>query len=259
MVAGGLFLAGVTLKSYRNFDAPSGQPRQNRLSPLEAEGTITSAKSYLNSNPDDINAWARLGIAYYYKGPDYYADGINALEKARALGATSETLFYYAGVMYEALGLPEYAANELSKYLRHYPDDFETQVRLANLLSQQKKTEDAYKLYQILTQKWPGDPTLWFNFGVVSKDKGDLDGALNCFNKVKELAKQLPEGGNYQEGEIARLKGSDDQAIALYQQELTLHPQYLPALVALEAAQRRKSLWKEARDTRKKIADLKAK
>ena len=53
--------------------------------------------------------------------------------------------------MYEALGIPDYAANELAKYLRHHPEDFETQVRLANLLAQQKKFDDAYKLYQKLS------------------------------------------------------------------------------------------------------------
>jgi len=42
-------------------------------------------------------------------------------------------------------------------------------------------------------------------------------------------------------------------------QELALHPQHLPALVALEAAQRRKSMWKEARETRQRIAALKQK
>jgi len=166
-------------------------------------------------------------------------------------------LFYYAGVMYEALGLPDYAANELSKYLRHRPDDYETQIRLANLLAKQKKFEDAYKLYKQLSSRWSNDPTLWFNFGIVSKEKGDLDGALACFAKVQSLAKNLPEGGLYQEGEIARLKGSDDQAIPLYQQEISSHPQYLPAFIALEAAQRRKNLWKDARDTRQKIQEVK--
>ncbi len=125
-------------------------------------------------------------------------------------------------------------------------------------LAEQKKFDDAYKLYQKLSSRWSNDPTLWYNFGVVSKEKGDLDGALSCFNKVLQIAKQLPEGGFYEEGEIARLKGSDDQAISLYQQELTAHPQYLPALIALEAAQRRKSLWKDARDTRQKITNLKS-
>lgn len=259
LIAGGVLLAGLTLRAYRGFDAPSGRPELNRQSPQEAEIAISSAKSFLNSNPDDFNAWSQLAIAYFNKGPDSYADALNALDKARSLGATSESLFYYAGVMYEGLGLPEYAVNELSKYLRHHPEDYETQIRLANLLAQQKKYEEAYKLYQALSKKVSQDPTLWFNFGIVSKEKGDLDGALVCFNKSSQLGKQLPEGGLFQEGEVYRLKGSDDQAMALYQQELTLHPQFLPALTALEAAQRRKGLFKEARLTRTKIAALKTK
>ncbi len=259
IILGGALVAGLTLKSYRSFDAPAGNPTQNKMSGSEADRTVSSAKSYLASNPEDFNAWSDLAIAYYYKGPDSYADGINALEKARSLGANSESLFYYAGVMYEALGLPDYAVNELSKYLRHHPEDYETQVRLANLLAEQKKFDDAYKLYQKLSARYSNDPTLWFNFGVVSKEKNDLDGALSCFSKAAELAHGMPEGGFFQEGEIARLKGSDDQAISLYQQELAAHPQSLPTLTALEAAQRRKKLWNDAVATRKKISDLKPK
>ena len=259
ILVGGMLLAGLTMKSYRSFSAPEGSPNQNRISPQEAESVISNAKSYLNSHPDDFNAWSQLAIADFYKGPDTYADGLNAIDKARSLGATSESFFYYAGVMYEALGLPDYALNELTKYLRHHPDDYETQIRLANLLAQEKKYEDAYVLYKALSEKWSNDPTLWFNFGVVSKEKGDLDGALACFKKVLQIVPSFPEGGFYQEGEIARLKGSDDAAIPLYQQELAAHPQYLPALVALEAAQRRKNLWNDARETRKKMTDLKSK
>lgn len=258
LAGGGILLAGLTLHTYRGFDTPQGRPSQNKLSPQEAEVEASSAKSYLTSNPEDFNAWSELAIADYYRGPNFYADALNALDRARALGATSESLFYYAGVMYEALGLPDYAANELSKYLRHYPEDYETQVRLANLLAQEKKTEDAYKLYQALSKRWPHDPTLWFNFGMVSKDKGDLDGALSCFHHVLELTKQMPEGGFYQEGEIARLKNNEDEAMRLYQQELSLHPEFLPALISLETVQRHKGLWKDARETRKKIADLKS-
>ena len=56
-----------------------------------------------------------------------------------------------------------------------------------------------------LTRKWPNDPTLWFNFGVVSKEKGDLDGALRrVLTKAAELTKQMPEGGIFKK---ARLRG----------------------------------------------------
>lgn len=258
-VIGGVLLAGLTLRVYRGFDAPSGRASQNKLSPQEAESAIASGKSYLSSNSEDYDAWSQLAISYFYKGPESYAEGLNALEKARELGATSEALFYYAGVMDEALGLPDYAMNELSKYARHHPDDYETQVRLANLMAQEKKYEDATKLYQVLVKRNPQDPTLWFNLAMTSKEKGDLDGALSYLDKANKLAGHLPEGGLYQEGEIQRLKGSDDLAIALYQQELSLHPQYIPALSALEAAQNRKHLWKEARETRKILAALKSK
>lgn len=259
IVVGGVLAAGITLRSYRGFDTLSGKPEQNRMTPGQARSAVASAKDYLSSNPEDFNVWAQLAVAYYSLGPESYPDAINALEKARSLGATNDLLFYYAGVMYDALGLPDYAVNELSKYLRHYPDDYETQMRLANLLVQLKKYDDALKLYQVLAKSGAGDPTLWYNYAIVCKEKGDLDGALSSFKKLHALVKGLPEGGLYQEGEVMRLKGLDDQAIALYQQEISLHPASLPALTALEAAQKRKGLSKEARETRKKIAQLKQK
>jgi len=259
IVVGGILIAGLTLRAYRGFDTPSGNPARNRLTPGQAQSVVDSAKSYLRSNPEDFNAWSQLAIAYFNLGPDSYPDAMNALEKARALGATSESLYYYAGVMYEALGLPDYAVNELTKYSRHRPDDYETQMHLANLLALQKKYDDAYRLYQELAKRTAGDPTLWFNFALVSKEKNDLDGALAAFGKLHKLVKALPEGGLYQEGEVWRLKGSDDKAMALYQQEISLHPSFLPAYVSLEAAQRRHGLAKEARETHKKITELKAK
>src|SRR5262249_7696232 len=145
------------------------------------------------------------------------------------------------------------------KYLRHHPEDYETEMRLANLFFAQKRYDDACKLYQALTNKKPRDPTLWFNFALATKEKGDLDGALGLFKRAADLSSPLPEGGLFQQGEIFRLKGNDDQSLVFYQQELNAHPTYLPALIALESTQRRKSLWKEARETRKKIADLKLK
>ncbi len=141
IVVGGMLLAGLTLRTLPRLSTPrSGTARtKSDHRPQEADSAIASAKAFLTSHPEDFNAWSQLAIAYYYKGPESYADGLNAIEKARALGATSESLFYYAGVMDEAVGLPDYAANELSKYLRHHPDDYETQIRLANLLSGTKE------------------------------------------------------------------------------------------------------------------------
>jgi tetratricopeptide (TPR) repeat protein len=259
LVAGGVLIAGITYRTYRGIDFPSGTLTKVRLTPNQAQSIVTATTDDLHSNPEDFNAWSQLAIAYFNLGPSSYADGLNALEKARALGATSESLFYYAGIMYENLGLPDYAVNEFSKFLRHYPDDEEIQMHLANLFVLQKRYDDAYKLYTALAKRSSQNPALLLNLAVVCKEKGDFEGALNAFSKLHQLVKELPEGGLFQEGEVWRLKGSDDQAISFYQQEISLHPSSLPAFVALEAAQRRHGLLKEARETRKKITALKNK
>jgi tetratricopeptide (TPR) repeat protein len=258
LIAGGVLAAGITLRAYHGFTSPSGPPSRHKLSPQEAQGVADSTKAYLATHPEDYNAWAYLAMASFHRGTPFYAEGLNAVDKARALGATSDTLFYYAGVMYDALGLPEYAVNELSKYLRHYPEDYEVRVRLANLYIQEKRFDDAGKIYQSLTKQRPKEATIWFNLAVLDKEKGDYEGALACFHRAQEIAGRLPEGGIFMEGEIAKIKGDDDQAIRLYQQELASHPRYLPAWVSLEAVQRKKGLWKDARDSRKQVAELKS-
>jgi tetratricopeptide (TPR) repeat protein len=255
---GGIVLAGTTLHQFQTYDSPQGYPDRFQQSPSAASSSVETLKSHVESHPDDFNAWARLGIAHFYAGPDHYAEGLNAIDRARSLGSTSESLFYFAGMMYEALGLPDYAANELSKYLRHFPQDFETQVRLANLLAKRGKLDDALKQYEVLSQRADQDPVIWFNMGVVLKEKGELDRASSCFLKVHSLSPEPLEGLFYQEGEIAKSRSAWDDALPLYLKELERYPQSLPALLGLESVQKKKNLWKEARDTRSKITVLKS-
>lgn len=257
LVAGGLFLVGATFRTYRFFEPAEGPSSHISYSPAEADRRIESAKSYLASHPDSYNALTDLAIAYFQKGPDSYINAMNALEKARAAGATNDALFYYAGVMYDALGLPDYAANELSKYLRHHPDDYESLVRLANVYYREKKFDEAQVLYRHAVQEWPKDPTVWFNLAVVNTQKNSLDEAASDLQQVMKLAGQLPEGGYYQQGEIARLKGLEDNAIQSYQQELSVRPEYIPALEALESISKQRGDFKQARALQKKIMDLK--
>lgn len=256
LVAGGLLLVGITFRTYRFFEPTEGPSRHVSYSPVEADRRIESAKSYLASHPDSYSALTDLAIAYFQKGPDSYIDAMNALEKARAAGATDDSLFYYAGVMYDALGLPDYAANELSKYLRHHPDDYESLVRLANVYFREKDFDQAQTLYRHAVQEWPKDPTLWFNLAVVNTQKNSLDEAASDLQQVIKLAGQLPEGGYYQQGEIARLKGLEDNAIQSYQQELSLRPDYIPALEALEGIFKHRGDLKQVRAFQKRITDL---
>ncbi|MFA5974662.1 MAG: tetratricopeptide repeat protein [Elusimicrobiota bacterium] len=257
IVAVGMALIVLTFRSYEIPSAIKRNHKTSRLSASEANRRIEACKSRLQKNPDDFDVWTQMAIACYGKGPDSYVEALNALEKARSLGATSEELFYYAGLMYDALGLPAYAVNELTKYLRHHPQDYEAQAHLANAYFKEKRYDEALDLYKQSIRHRPKDMTAWFNYAVINKEKGNLDDAQAALEKAKTLAGVLPEGGLFQEGEIARLKGSDVNAMALYKQELASHAEFLPALEALEAAQRRANLWKEVKETRQRIAEVK--
>src|SRR5262249_4139638 len=151
------------------------------------------------------------------KGPEHYVEAMNALEKARSLGATSEHLFFYAGVMYDTLGLPDYAINEFSNYLRHHPNDYETMIRFANLKFRQKRVDEAQALYKEALHLWPKDATAWFNYAVINKEKGNYVEAIKCLDQVVHIAGRMPPGGFYEQGEICRLQGDNAKALQYYQ------------------------------------------
>jgi len=255
---GGILLVALTFRAYQYF-----RPLQLHgaallpVAPAEADARISAAKSAVADNPEDIKGWSDLAIGYYQKGPDGYVDGLNALEKAETLGSTDETLFYYAGVMYDALGLPDYAINEFRKFLRYFPDHYESLVRLANVYFRMGRYDEADQLYRQVLKQWPKDPTVWFNFAVVAVKKGKLDEARAALERVHSLAGQLPAGGYFQEGEIARLKGNEDAALSLYAQEYQRNPSDLPSLEAAEAIERHRKNYKEAKVLHKRITDLK--
>ena len=256
LIGGGIFLLALTFRLYRSSQNVRMGIRQT-LSGGEANHQLETAKHELAENPEDLAALTAMALAYYQKGPAFYVDAMNALEKARNLGAVNENLFYYAGVMYDALGVPEYAINEFSKYLRNRPGDYEVCIRLANLYFRQNHFEEAGALYRQAIRQGPRDATAWFNYALIHKEKKNYPEALACLERVRKLAGHLPEGGLFQEGEIYRLQGSDERAIQAYNQELAQNPNYLPALESLEALVRRRGDRARSRDLKKRILALK--
>jgi tetratricopeptide (TPR) repeat protein len=252
----GFGLIGFTLHLYSGFETAHPAAKFHS-SPSGADRQIDAAQDYLTSHPDDINANIGVGMAFYQKGPERYVDAMNALDKARSLGATDDNLFFYSGVIYETLGLPDYAINEFAKFLRHHPNDYETTLRLANLYFRQKRIDEAQALYKEAIHAWPKDATAWFNYAMISKEKGEYDLALQSLEKVTDITGRLPAGGLYQEGEIYRLKGDSAKAMQLYGQELARYPNYIPALESTELIIRAKGDLKQSRMLKKRIAELK--
>lgn len=233
------------------------QEKPSRLSMGEAEALLASARARLTANPEDIDAFVEQTVAFFSKGPSHYADGLNALERARSLGATGVSLFYYAGVMYEGLGLADYAIHELEQFLRNFPNDYETLVRLGNLQTRQENWPAAKTYYEQALKQNSGDATLWFNLAVSRKGMGLPEEALEAFSRAEKLARTLPEGGNLQIGEIWQQRGDLNQAKAFYEKEIESYPSSLPGHKAMESLARQNKDWKAAREWRKRIEIIK--
>ena len=88
-------------------------PRQRKKKTVQnLDSEIAAAQRDLKTNPQDLKALALLGTCYFKKGPDFYPQGVNALEEARSLGSLDPDIFYYLGIMYQNLGFYPFALKD---------------------------------------------------------------------------------------------------------------------------------------------------
>jgi tetratricopeptide (TPR) repeat protein len=101
-------------------------------------------------------------------------------------------------------------------------------VTLAVALLRSGREREGLDLLAWLVKERPDNPYLHFQQGIALVDKGDLDGAIDCWKKALDLdPKYVPAHNNL--GNVLRDKGDLDGAIACYQKALDLDPKYAPA------------------------------
>jgi tetratricopeptide (TPR) repeat protein len=185
------------------------------------EKDLEAAKAVLKEDPENIAAQTDIALVRFQQGPDHYLAGLEALERARDLGALDDRLFYLAGVMYEAKGLLEFARPEYERFVRNHPDDAEARTRLGNLYYRLEDLEKAARQYEILMEKHPDDPLAAFNLAVVRRDQERWADGLALLEPLL-LRKDwpLPEGGYKVLGDLYRGQGNPAQAIEFYRREL---------------------------------------
>ncbi|MBI4396350.1 MAG: tetratricopeptide repeat protein, partial [Elusimicrobia bacterium] len=126
----------------------------------------------LEKSPENISAWIDLTMAHFEQGPDHYLSALEALERARDLGALDDRLFYYAATMYEATGLADYATPEYERFLRHRPEDAEARLRLGNLYYRTEELEKAIEQFRRVLAMRPEDPLVIYNLAMAHRDRG---------------------------------------------------------------------------------------
>ncbi|MCX5784103.1 MAG: tetratricopeptide repeat protein [Elusimicrobia bacterium] len=178
--------------------------REEQTSPAlekRLDRKIALAQERLKTDPEDLKALFNSGLLKFQKGPAFYPDAIADFEKARQLGFSDDRLFYYLGVMYQGVGLYDFAGDEYRKFLRNRPDDFEISMRLAKLDYAAGRFPEAARGYEILELKYPKTPVVLENL-VLARWKNNQDYSKTLL-ALKGLGGEAAFRAVYTEGRIA--------------------------------------------------------
>ncbi|MBI4656395.1 MAG: hypothetical protein HY746_06585 [Elusimicrobia bacterium] len=137
-------------------DSGSGIGSDNISGGVEqADRRLEELRQIIENNPEDMEAFLESGLLKLKGGAAFYVDAIVDLERARELGSLDIKIFEHLGIMYQAVGLYEFAEKEYKRFLANNPDDFETRMSLAKLYYKSEKFKEAENEYEKIRQKRP--------------------------------------------------------------------------------------------------------
>jgi tetratricopeptide (TPR) repeat protein len=142
---------------------------------------------------------------YFLKGEEHYADALNNFSAAWQAGALDKRIFYYSGILYEHLSLLDEAERQYRRFLRHEPESREIRLRLARLVFNAGKWEEAIQEYQAWLEEHPEDLTALINCGVAYQEMARKVFSDRKASKQEENAKMsswVQEGSHYLEKAI---------------------------------------------------------
>ncbi|MDD2803929.1 MAG: tetratricopeptide repeat protein [Elusimicrobiales bacterium] len=153
--------------------------RGDFMQAARAERRLAELAKQVAQNPEDIRALDESGRLKFQLGAPRYVEAIADLERARALGLADPRAFYYLGVMYQAVGLYDFAAQEYRRFLNNFPGDAEVRMLLAKLYYSSGDYPGAVREYEALLRDGAGDPVLLENLALARwKNKQDPAAAL---------------------------------------------------------------------------------
>jgi tetratricopeptide (TPR) repeat protein len=103
---------------------------------------------------------------------------------------------------------------------------------LANIWSNLGGKTKAMKYHLYMTKMHPDRVEGWINLGVYYQDSGNLDEALKCYDKAKELVAPLMASIWHNRGNILFGKGRFKEAISNFDDSLKLRPNNVATLYA---------------------------
>jgi cytochrome c-type biogenesis protein CcmH/NrfG len=143
------FVAGVLYSAYQTPAMVSNNGHNQGTAPL-----IESLQNQVKTSPDDLEAWIKLGHAYF--DSDQYAQAIDAYQKALTIAPGNTNVMTDMGVMYRRNGQPEIAVETFDKVLELDPNHSQARFNKGVvLLGDLNDAEAAVKEWKILVMNNP--------------------------------------------------------------------------------------------------------
>lgn len=235
-------------------------------SPKQLERRLRKVKKRIEKNPNDLKALVDQGVIYFFLGNDHIADSLNAFHSAWQDGALDKRIFYYSGILYEELSLFEESLKQYRRFLNHEPKDRQIRLRLAKLLFEMGRWDQAIGEYERLVEKNEKDVTSLINLGLATKEKfeqgqkqkkdlsEDLQQAIFYLAKAAEIQPELPEGIYLSLAKLYFWSNNYEKSISSCKAELKVATNQIETLNLMALAHEKLNQKKEALEVYEELA-----
>ncbi len=193
---------------------------------------------------------------------DVFADGVEAMDagdhakavtlfdQAAALSPDNPEFVYYKALALEKMGRDEEALSILNQLLSAHPKEYrKAYFDIAAIKVKQKQLAAALCTLQKAIASDPGDARARMEAGVVARDMGDHELAVQYFEQAAQLNPDLTAQARYMIAVVHMDKEDFDLAESLFNQVIQAYPcdpagkAAVQALIALEKVRKARKAW----------------
>ncbi len=149
-----------------------------------AAAAIRPAYEKARERPDDPAVLGELGIVLHAHAD--YAQALQCYDRARSLKDAFEWN-YYSALAFEKLGRQAEAADAYRRALAHNKDSLPAELRLAELLVDSSKFDEARGHLNNILRREPAQPRAHYAMGRIQQATGDTAAAIASFRKAVDV------------------------------------------------------------------------
>jgi Tfp pilus assembly protein PilF len=157
-----------------------------------------------------------------------YADAEQLFKDLLAKGPDLPQAHYYLGYLASRRKDPKIAEDEYRKAIALKPDLSDFYIALAELLGEERRPADAYKLLQDTATRFPEDSKFQFALGVAAFNQGQSAPAEAAFEKATQLDPKANVEGLYFLGTLALSRGDVKTSVARLETYVASAPETSP-------------------------------